>query len=89
MTEDTEESLKKQYGGYPKKVNKAVSFNAIKYRAFELFYSKEPEEKVLKELEQLFQQSPTLVRKDKKPLRKQTATRQLLGFWKRQRKMVF
>jgi hypothetical protein len=89
LTEDTEESLKKQHGGQPKKVNKAVSFNAIKYRAFELFYSKEPEEQVLAELEQLFKQSPTLVRKDKKPARKQTATRQLLGFWKRQRKMVF
>jgi len=89
LTEDTEESLKQQHGGHPKKVNKAVSFNAIKYRAFELFYSKEPEEQVLKELEQLFKQSPTQVRKDKKPPRKQSATRQVLGFWKRQRKMVF
>lgn len=89
LTGDVEEDLKKQHSGYPKKVNKAVSFNAIKYRAFELFYSKEPPDRVLEELVELFQQSPTLVRKDRKPLRKQSSSRKVLGFWKRKRKIVF
>lgn len=88
LTEDIEEGLRKQHGGQPKKVNKAVSFNAIKYRAFELFYSKEPPDRVLEELVELFQQSPTLVRKDRKPPRKPSSSRKVLGFWKRKRKMV-
>lgn len=89
LTGETEAQLKQQVGGQHKKVNKAVSFNAIKYRAFELFYSKEPQEQVLEEFEVLFKQSPTLIRKDKKPKRKQTGSRTLLSFWKRRRKMVF
>jgi hypothetical protein len=89
LTEDAEEGLEKQHGGQQKKVNKAVSFNVIKYRAFELFYSKEPEEQVLAELEELFQQSPTLVRKERKPPRIQSSSRKVLGFWKRRRKMVY
>lgn len=89
LTEDAEEDLKKQHGGHPKKVNKAVSFNAIKNHAFELFMSTAPQDEVLEELEQLFKQNPTLVRKDRKPPRTSTSSHQLLGFWKRKRKMVF
>jgi hypothetical protein len=89
LTEDTEEDLKKQHGGHPKKVNKAVSFNAIKDHAFELFMSSAPQDEVLEELEQLFKQNPTLERKDRKPPRKNPSSHRILGFWKRQRKMVF
>lgn len=89
LTEDTEEYLEKQHGGGSKKVNKAVAFNAIKYRAFELFYSKEPEERVIAELEELFRQSPTLVRKGRNPPRKPSSSRQVLNFWKRKRKTVY
>lgn len=89
LIEDAEANLKKQYGGHPKKVNKAVSFNAIKGKAFELFMSKAPRDEVLEELTELFKQNPTLIRKDRKPPRTATSSRQLLGFWKRKRKMVF
>jgi hypothetical protein len=89
LTEDAEEGLKKQPGGHPKKVNKAVSFNAIKGKAFELFMSTAPQDEVLEELGQLFKQNPTLIRKDRKPPRTAASSNQLLGFWKRKRKMVF
>jgi hypothetical protein len=89
LTEGTEEDLEKQHGGHPRKVNKAVSFNAIKNKALELFMSTAPQDEVLEDLEQLFKQNPTLVRKDRKPSRKNPSSHQLLGFWKRKRKMVF
>lgn len=89
LTMDAETKLTKQKGGLPKKVNKAVSFNVIKERAFELFYSNKPDTERLKELTDLFLTSPTLVRKDRKPPRSESSSRQVLNFWKRQRKAVF
>jgi hypothetical protein len=89
LTEDAEEALRKQRGGHPKKVNKAVSFNLIKEHAFELFYSKAPDEARLEELTKLFVTSPTLLRKDRQPPRNNPSSHRILGFWKRQRKMVF
>jgi hypothetical protein len=89
LTEDAEEQLRKQRGGHPKKVNKVVSFNAIKNRAFELFMSDAPDEETLEELTMLFQTSPTLIRKGRKVLRVQRSSHKILGFWKRKRKGVF
>lgn len=86
---DAEDHLRKQHGGHSKKVNKAVSFNAIKNHAFALFYSKEPQNKVLEELTNLFLTSPTLIRKDRKPPRSTASAQQRLSFWKRNRKAVF
>jgi hypothetical protein len=78
LIEDAEEELKKQHGGYPKKVNKAVSFNAIKDKAFELFMSTGPQDEVLTELTELFMQNPTVVRKDRRPPR---VTRSSTMYW--------
>lgn len=89
FTEDAETKLTKQAGEHQKKVNKAVSFNAIKYRAFELFMRAEPQEQVLEELTELFMHSPTLVRKNRKPPRTTSSSHQVLGYWKRKRKAVF
>lgn len=89
FTEDAEAYLSRQRGGQPKKVNKAVSFNVVKERAFELFYSKAPTEERLDELTKLFLTSPTLVRKGRKPPRASSSSHKILGFWKRRRKMVF
>lgn len=89
MTEDAEEHLTKQRGDHPKKVNKAVSFNLIKEHAFELFYSKAPDEERLEQLTKLFTSSPTLIRKDRNPPRSTASSQQRLGFWKRTRKTVF
>jgi Transposase DDE domain len=89
MTEDAEVHLRNQRGGYPKKVNKAVSFSVIKEHAFELFYSKAPDEERLEQLTRLFTSSPTLIRKDRKPPRSTASATQRLGFWRRTRKSVF
>lgn len=89
LTMDAEQQLKKQHGGQSKKVNKAVSFNAIKDRAFELFYSRQSDEQRLEALTELFLTSPTLIRPDRKPLRRNRSSHRILGFWKRQRKVVF
>lgn len=89
LTEEAQDQLARQTGGHPKKVNKAVSFNAIKYRAFELFYSKEPTDQVLEELSELFQSNPTLIRQDRKPPRLKPSSQRFLGFFKRKRKIVF
>jgi hypothetical protein len=89
LTEDAETTLARQRGGHPKKVNKAVSFNLIKEHAFELFYSKAPDEQRLAALTKLFLTSPTLIRKDRKPPRNNPSSHHVLGFWKRQRKAVF
>jgi hypothetical protein len=89
LTMDAEDHLGKQLAGHPKKVNKAVSFSQIKYRAFELYYSKLPQDKILKELTELFTTSPTLTRVNRNPQRKQPSSHRVLGFWKRTRKEVF
>lgn len=89
LTMDAEDHLSKQVAGHPKKVNKAVSFNQIKYRAFELYYSKLPQDKILQELTELFTTSPTLVRAGRNPPRKKPSSHRILGFWKRTRKEVF
>jgi hypothetical protein len=89
LTLDAEAKLTKQKAGLPKKVNKAVSFNAIKEQAFELFYSKQPDKQRLEQLTELFLTNPTVIRKDRKPARFENSSRQVLNFWKRQRKIVF
>lgn len=89
LTEDAEQQLGRQTGGHPKKVNKAVSFNVIKEHAFELFYSKAPDEQRLEALTALFLTSPTVVRSGRKPPRNNPSSHTVLGFWKRKRKIVF
>lgn len=89
LTMDAELQLQKQSSGQTKKVNKAISFNAIKYRAFELFYSRKTDEQKLEALTELFLTSPISIRPDRKPPRRKSSSHRILGFWKRQRKMVF
>jgi len=89
LTLEAEAKLAKQKGGLPRKVNKAVSFNVIKEQAFELFYGQQPRKQRLEQLTELFLTTPTLIRKGRKPPRFENSSRQVLNFWKRQRKIVF
>jgi hypothetical protein len=88
LTEDAEEYLSKQTGGHPKKVNKAVSFNAIRDQAFEIFYSRKSDKKRLKALTELFLTSPTIIRKGRNPKRSTTSALQRLNFRKRKWKIA-
>jgi Transposase DDE domain len=88
LTEDAEEQLGAQRAGQPKKVNKAMSFSAIRDQAFELFYSKAADEQRLAALTELFLTSPTLIRPDRRPPRVTSSAQQRLSFWKRKRKTI-
>jgi hypothetical protein len=89
FTGDAQAQLSREAAGHPKKVNKAVSFNAIKNRAFELFMSDQPDVEVLAALDELFLTNPTLVRGGRKPPRVRRGDSKVLGFWKRKRKGVY
>ena len=79
FTEDAKAYLGKQATKHRQKVNKAVSFSAIKQRAFELFMSRESSEQVLEQLTELFQKNLTLIRTDrpKRPRGTKVANRRL------------
>lgn len=71
------------------KINKAVSFNAIKNMAFEIFLNEPDKNKIINKLTKLFIMNPITVRKDRKVLRKRIFQNQSLNFQKRKRKHVF
>ena len=90
LTMDATEHLSRQHGGHPKKVNTAVAFHTIKTQALELYFNKKvSSEQKLEGLTALFLTSPTLIRKNRNPLRQHPSSRRLLGWWKRSRKEVF
>jgi len=68
MTYDANEELKEKTkdNQYMQKVNKAISFNAIKNQAFNLFYSDTPFDETLKKLEDLFLTNTIVIRPNRK-----------------------
>ena len=68
MTYDINEELKEktQENKYIQKVNKAVSFNIIKHKAFDLFYSDKPLDEMLKHMEKLFLTNTIAIRPERK-----------------------
>ena len=89
LTEDARATLGERDTEHPLRVNKAVSFNAIKNRAFELFMSDRSISTILRELTELFQTNPTSYRKDKSPKRNEPSAHRSLGYAKRKKKMVY
>ena len=71
------------------KINKAVSFNAIKKMAFDIFLNEKNKELVLGKLDNLFQMNPIVVREDRKSPRYKISDTRSLNFQKRMRKRVF
>jgi hypothetical protein len=90
LTEEADEILKQKSANnrYPQQVNKAVAFNAIKNRVFEIFAYKEDIDTTMEELTQLFLTNPVLIRKHRSPERKKSIRRSY-NFQKRVRKFVF
>lgn len=92
MTEGSEDEMNAdlQDGHYAKKVNTAVSFNAIKNMAFELFMNKESAVSNLEKMSQIFKTTPGLDRTGREgPPRKKTSDLQSCNFQKRIKKYVF
>lgn len=74
---------------YPQKVNRAVSFNAIKTQAFALLMSDMAGDRLLEKLTALFLQNPCLERKGRNPPRKKSSATILLNYHKRLKKQCF
>ncbi len=89
LTEESDESLATKDTVHEQRVNKAVAFNAIKQRAFDLFLGDEPLENVLLELEVLFAKNPTLYREGREVPRRKINVHRILNFFRRKKKVVF
>ena len=86
---ETEMNEQKNKGQKKVKVNKAVSFNAIKKMAFEIFSREKDKEAILNKLVKLFTMNPVLVRNNRQVEREKISPIKSLNFQKRARKHVF
>ncbi len=68
LTYDINEDLKEKTkdNKYVQKVNKAVSFNLIKHKVFDLLYLDEPIEEMLEQMEKLFLTNTIVIRPNRK-----------------------
>ncbi|MBF0227613.1 MAG: IS4 family transposase [Desulfobacterales bacterium] len=89
LTSDINEELKNKECKNEQKVNKAVSFNAIKNNVFDIFYKEKDTKIMLEKLESLFRSNPTTVRKGRKVERKKSSPRIIANFHKRVKKICF
>lgn len=91
MTEDIEADVNanKPEKNKRRKINKAVSFNAIKNMAFEIFHTEPNKDKVINELTKLFVMNPVTTRPGRKVPREKISDTRSLNFQKRTRKHVF
>ena len=83
------ESAPKQNNKHRQIVNRSVSFNAIKNKAFDLLASNMATEPLFEQLTALFMTSPTLERKGRSFERKKTSASKKLDFYKRRKKHCF
>lgn len=90
LTDTAQAMLDAKATKYPRRVNRAVSFNAIKNRALDLLLVGDLEtDPLLTQLTSLFLTNPCIVRSHRKPDRKNSSDRVLLNFHKRQKKHCF
>lgn len=71
------------------KINKSVSFNAIKNMAFEIFFNEPDKNKIINKLTKLFLMNPIVLREDRQLLRKKISDIQSLNFQKRKKESMF
>jgi Transposase DDE domain len=74
---------------HPQKVNRAVSFNALKTQAFALLMGGLATDVVIQKLTALFLQNPCLERSDRNTPRKKSSDTVLLNYHKRLKKQCF
>ena len=91
LTQDIESELNQQKSPsqLPQKINKSVSFNAIKNMAFDIFYSGKDKQIVKEQLIQLFKTNTLVQRVNRESPRRNISQRISHGFQKRKRKHVF
>lgn len=89
LTADIDEQLAKKPTENTQKVNRAVSFNAIKNQAVELLCSNEDSDVVIKRLEKLFLTNPVSIREQRQVPRKKCSARHRANYLKRKQKITF
>jgi len=90
LTDSAQAQLDTKKTSYPQKVNRAVSFNAIKNAALSLLLLSELKVKpLLEKLTALFLTNPCLERNQRNPPRLNSSATILLNFHKRQKKHCF
>jgi hypothetical protein len=90
LTGSAQHQLDQKQTVYPQKVNRAVSFNAIKDQALALLLLSGLEtESLLERLTALFLTNPCLERKHRNPPRTKSSDKALLDFHKRRKKRCF
>ena len=90
LTDTAQTMLDAKVTKYPQKVNRAVSFNAIKNLALDLLLENDLDTSSrLDQLTSLFLTNPCTERSHRKPERKKSSARGLLNFHKRQKKHCF
>jgi hypothetical protein len=74
---------------HPQRVNRAVSFNAIKHNAFDILLGDEDADSVCERLSALFLTNPTSYREGRNTPRTKTSARGLLDYHRRRRKHCY
>jgi hypothetical protein len=89
LTDEAQTRLDAKPTRHPQRVNRAVSFNAIKHNAFDILFGDEDAETIRKRLTALFLTNPTTYREGRNPPRKNTSDRGLLDYHRRRRKHCY
>jgi hypothetical protein len=91
FTKDTQEELNSNLkdNQLSKKINKAVSFNAIKNMALDIFFNEKDLDKTSEILTLLFKTNTIVQRNDRSPPREKISPRKSLNYQKRIKKQVF
>ena len=89
LTDTAQAILDAKETQYAQKVNRAVSFNAIKTQAFTLLMSDLAADVIFQQLTAMFLKNPCLERKDRNPPRKKSSATVLLNYHRRLKKQCF
>lgn len=89
LTQDVNDTLSKKHTQNRQQVNHAVSFNAIKNKAFALLFSEDDYSVVLNQLEMLFKMNPVQIRDDRTVPRVNSSDTKKLNYHKRKRKICY
>lgn len=91
LTQSVGQVLSEQTAGdkYPKQVNRAVAYHALKDQLLDLLYSELPVEQVIEKLQRMFAGAAVAVRSERKPPRPKLSLYRSYHFQRRVKKIVF
>jgi len=91
LSQEAQEELSAQDATrqYPARVNRAMSYHALKERMLDLLWSRRPIQKVLEEIQRWMQSNPVSVRPDRSPPRRKQSFHRSYHYQRNLRKTVF